>query len=51
MILTHLSIGYSEVTAFEMIAHVIPLTVYPKTYNKQPLMLVATGSIVATKEK
>lgn len=36
--------GYEEVTAGRLIAWVIPLERFPKTYNKQPLMVVALAA-------
>lgn len=36
--------GFVEEMAFGMIGYVVPLSDYPKTYNKQPLMLAALGS-------
>lgn len=36
--------GYEEVMAFGMIAYVVPLSRYPRTYNKQPLMYAALAS-------
>jgi hypothetical protein len=40
----HLPEGYREVMAAGMIAYVIPLERYPKTYNKQPLCYVSIAS-------
>ena len=40
-ILEHLPDGYEESMQLGMIAYVIPLERYPKTYNKQPLQLAA----------
>ncbi|WP_421726574.1 DUF1801 domain-containing protein [Bauldia sp.] len=36
--------GYEETMAFGMVSYVIPLSRYPKTYNKQPLMYAALAS-------
>lgn len=36
--------GYNEGMNWGMIAFEIPLSRYPKTYNKQPLLYVALGS-------
>ncbi len=43
-ILKNLPKGYAEELSFGMPAYVIPLRDYPKTYNKQPLMLAAIAS-------
>jgi len=43
-ILKHLPAGYVETFAFGMIAYVIPLERFPKTYNRQPLMIAALAS-------
>jgi len=43
-ILAKLPEGYVECFAFGMIGYVVPLTVYPDTYNKQPLMYAALAS-------
>lgn len=44
VILVNLPEGYQECFAYGMLAYVIPLTRYPKTYNKQPLMYAALGN-------
>lgn len=44
MIRKNLPKGFVEEMAFGMIGYVVPLSAYPKTYNKQPLMLAALGS-------
>lgn len=44
VILEHLPTGYEEVMDFGMISYVIPLTAYPTTYNKHPLMYAALSS-------
>ncbi len=43
-ILRRLPGGYVETMGFGMIAYVVPLDVYPDTYNKQPLMYAALAS-------
>lgn len=43
-ILERLPEGYVEVMGFGMITYVVPLEVYPDTYNKQPLMYAALAS-------
>jgi uncharacterized protein YdhG (YjbR/CyaY superfamily) len=43
-ILKHLPEGYVETIGFGMIAYVIPLARFPKTYNGQPLMIAALAS-------
>ena len=44
LILQRLPEGYAEVMDFGMIAYVIPLETYPKTYNSHPLMYAALAS-------
>ena len=44
VILRNLPEGYVETFGFGMICYVIPLERYPKTYNKQPLMLAALAN-------
>lgn len=44
VILTNLPDGYEEVVDFGWLAYVIPLSVFPKTYNKHPLMYAALAS-------
>ena len=44
VILANLPQGYEECMTFGMIGYVIPLSRYPKTYNKQPLALAALAS-------
>ena len=44
VILEHLPEGFVETIGFGMIAYVVPLAVYPDTYNKQPLMYAAMAS-------
>ncbi len=41
LILAHLPEGYAEEMDFGMIAYVVPLDKYPKTYNGHPLMYAA----------
>jgi hypothetical protein len=36
--------GYEEAVAGKVIAYQVPLAVYPDTYNRQPLWLVALGA-------
>lgn len=40
----HLPKGYEEAMNWGMISYQIPLTTYPETYNKQPLMYAALAS-------
>lgn len=40
----NLPAGYEECIEFGMISYVVPLSRYPKTYNKRPLMLASLGS-------
>ena len=44
VILANLPAGYEESIAFGMLAYSVPLSVYPDTYNKQPLMYAALGN-------
>ncbi len=44
LILQRLPDGYTEAVDFGMIAYVIPLEIYPETYNGHPLMYVALAS-------
>lgn len=44
IILRNLPKGFVEAVGFGMLNYVIPLERYPKTYNKQPLMLAALAS-------
>lgn len=39
VILANLPKGYEETISWGMISYEIPLSIYPKTYNKQPLMI------------
>lgn len=43
-ILGRLPDGYEEVMNWGMIAYQVPASVYPDTYNKQPLLLAALAS-------
>jgi hypothetical protein len=43
-ILDHLPAGYEETFSWGMISYQVPLSVYPDTYNKQPLMYAALAS-------
>jgi hypothetical protein len=44
LILRHLPPGYEEAFEFGMPSYQVPLSVYPDTYNKRPLMYAALGS-------
>lgn len=44
VILNRLPDGYVETIAYEMLAYVVPLAVYPDTYNGQPALYVALAS-------
>ena len=44
MILANLPKGYEEIIAWGMIAYVVPLAVYPGTYNGKPLMYAALAN-------
>ena len=43
VILSRLPNGYEEIVNGRVLAYVVPLSRYPKTYNKQPLWYVALG--------
>lgn len=43
LILSRLPNGYEEIVNGGILAYVVPLSRYPKTYNKQPLWYVALG--------
>ncbi len=43
-ILANLADGFEEIMDFGMIAYVVPLSRYPKTYNMKPLMYAALAS-------
>ena len=44
VVLENLPEGYEEMMLFGMISYVVPLSVVPDTYNKQPLMYAALAS-------
>lgn len=44
VILENLPTGYEETMNWGMITYQVPLTVYPDTYNKKPLMYAALAS-------
>jgi hypothetical protein len=44
VILKNLPTGYEEVMNWGMITYEVPLSVYPDTYNKKPLMYAALAS-------
>ena len=44
VILKNLPKGFEESMNYGMISYQVPLTVYPNTYNKQPLMIAALAS-------
>jgi hypothetical protein len=44
VILENLPVGYEETMNWGMISYEIPLSRYPKTYNKQPLMMAALAA-------
>ncbi len=44
MVNRHLPEGYEECMAFGMIGWVVPLSRYPKTYNRQPLGYIALAA-------
>ncbi len=44
VILENLPAGYEEVINWGMITYQVPLSVYPDTYNKKPLMYAALAS-------
>ncbi|MHA2251962.1 MAG: DUF1801 domain-containing protein [Candidatus Kariarchaeaceae archaeon] len=44
VVLDNLPDGYEEVMQYGMISYVIPLEVFPKTYNKQPLSYLSLAS-------
>lgn len=44
VILDRLPTGYVEEMGFGMITYVVPLAVYPDTYNRQPLMYVGLAN-------
>lgn len=44
VVLENLPEGYEEMMQFGMITYAIPLSTFPDTYNKQPLMYAALAS-------
>lgn len=44
VILRNLPVGYDEVMNWGMISYEVPLSVYPDTYNRKPLMYAALSS-------
>ena len=44
VVLENLPDGYEEMMLFGMITYAVPLSAYPKTYNKLPLMYAALAS-------
>ena len=44
LILKHIPAGYEESMNWGMISYEVPLSVYPNTYNKQPLMYAALAT-------
>ena len=44
VVLRNLPAGYEERMSWGLIGYEIPLSRYPRTYNKQPLMYAALGS-------
>lgn len=44
VVLENLPDGYEEMMLFGMITYAIPLSIFPDTYNKQPLMYAALAS-------
>ncbi len=44
VVLEHLPEGYEEMMLFGMITYAVPLSTYPVTYNKKPLMYAALAS-------
>ena len=44
VVLENLPEGYEEMMLFGMITYAIPLSTFPDTYNKQPLMYAALAS-------
>lgn len=44
VILKNLPDGFEETISWGMITYQVPLTVYPDTYNKQPMMYAALAS-------
>ena len=44
VVLDNLPDGYEEMMLFGMITYAVPLSIFPGTYNKQPLMYAALAS-------
>ena len=44
VILENLPVGYEEVMNWGMITYQVPLSIYPDTYNKKPLMYASLAS-------
>ncbi len=44
VVIENLPDGYEEMMLFGMITYAIPLSIFPDTYNKQPLMYAALAS-------
>jgi hypothetical protein len=44
VLVAHVPPGFEECMSFGMISYVVPLSRYPKTYNRQPLMLAGLVS-------
>lgn len=44
VVLENLPDGYEEMMLFGMITYAVPLSIFPDTYNKQPLMYAALAS-------
>ena len=44
VILKNLPTGFEEAMNYGMISYQVPLSIYPNTYNKQPLMFAALAS-------
>lgn len=44
LILRHLPAGYDEAIRWGMLSYEIPLSLYPTTYNKQPLLYAALAA-------
>ncbi len=44
IVLKNLPVGYEEVIQYGMISYVIPFSIFPKTYNNQPLAYLSLGS-------
>lgn len=44
LILKNIPKGFVEVMQYGMISYVVPLTVFPKTYNHQPLAIISLAA-------